>query len=157
MPSVFLTKALKLKNRLVGRLAQVQSDIQSNNTRYEGQQVQVDVLALSALREELVTAVIDLKTEIERANHTTIDRIIRQLGEHKSTLVFLKGLTTTDGLQPNHYAEKDLAYVSVIKKPDVDAKVKLIEKEIDDLQDQIDAYNGTTRITVPQRTLDLAS
>lgn len=51
MAQITLAKALKIKNRLVGRLAKVQADIQAFNSIPEGQAGQVDVPALIQNRE----------------------------------------------------------------------------------------------------------
>ena len=48
MAEITLAKALKVKNRLTGRLAKVQSDIQAYNSVPAGQADQVNVPALNA-------------------------------------------------------------------------------------------------------------
>src|SRR5262249_18393461 len=68
MAQITLAKALKLKNRLAGRLAKVQADIQAYNSVPEGQADQVNVPALLRTREELVGALVALKTAINDAN-----------------------------------------------------------------------------------------
>ena len=68
MAEITLAKALKVKNRLTGRLARVQADIQAYNSVPEGQADQVNVPALMQAREELVGALVGLKTAINDAN-----------------------------------------------------------------------------------------
>jgi hypothetical protein len=68
MATITLAKALKIKNRLTGRLAKVQADIQAYNSVPEGQADQVNVPALMKTREELVAALVGLKTAINEAN-----------------------------------------------------------------------------------------
>ena len=46
MAEITLAKALKIKNRLTGRLAKVQTDIQAYNSVLAGQADQANVLAL---------------------------------------------------------------------------------------------------------------
>ena len=48
MAEITLGKALKIKNRLAGRLAKVQADVQAYNSVPEGQAGQVDVPALTS-------------------------------------------------------------------------------------------------------------
>ena len=67
MAEITLGKALKIKNRLTGRLAKVQADIQAYNSVPEGQSGQVNVPALAKTRDELVEALIGLKTTISEA------------------------------------------------------------------------------------------
>lgn len=68
MAQITLAKALKVKNRLAGRLAKVQADIQAFNSVPEGQAGQVDVPALMQTREALVEAIVGFKTAINDAN-----------------------------------------------------------------------------------------
>jgi len=51
MAEITLAKALKVKNRLTGRLAKVQADIQTFNSVPAGQADQVNVPALMKTRE----------------------------------------------------------------------------------------------------------
>jgi hypothetical protein len=68
MAEITLAKALKVKNRLTGRLAKVQADIQAYNSVPAGQADQVNVPALMQTRAELVGAQVALKTAINDAN-----------------------------------------------------------------------------------------
>jgi hypothetical protein len=52
MAEITLPRALKIKNRLTGRLAKFQADIQAYNSVPEGQAGQVNVPALMQTREE---------------------------------------------------------------------------------------------------------
>jgi hypothetical protein len=51
MADITLAKALKVKNRLAGRLAKVQADIQAYNSVPQGQSDQVNVPTLMQARE----------------------------------------------------------------------------------------------------------
>src|SRR6266852_748501 len=79
---ITLGKALKMKNRLVGRLAKVQIDIQVFNSVPEGQAGQVNVPVLMQTRAALVEAVVTLKTAINEANRQA-QRDIYELAEKK--------------------------------------------------------------------------
>jgi hypothetical protein len=157
MAQLTLAKALKVKNRLVGRLAKVQNDIQMYNSVPEGQAGQVDVPALLKTYEELVDAVITVKTAINHANREA-QRDIYDLAEKKGTMQFLGGICTRHGPQPAVYPNTtEVAYVAGLKKADVDAQVAHLEKEIDQLQDRLDQFNHAHRIEVDVRILELAS
>jgi hypothetical protein len=99
MAEITLAKALKVKNRLTGRLAKVQADIQAYNSVPEGQADQVNVLALVQTREQLVGALVSLKTAINDANREA-QRDIYDLAEKKATAQFLAGVNTRHGPQP---------------------------------------------------------
>jgi hypothetical protein len=157
MAQITLAKALKIKNRLVGRLAKVQADIQAFNSIPEGQAGQVDVPALMQAREALVEAVIGLKTAINDANREA-QRDIYALAEKKATAQFLAGVCTRHGPQPAVYpSTTEVTYVAALKKADVDAQVARLETDIDQIQDRLDQFNHDRKIEVDGRILELAS
>ena len=119
MAEITLAKALKVKNRLTGRLAKVQADIQAYNSVPEGQAGQVNVPALMWTREELVGALVGLKTAINDANREA-QRDVYDLAEKKATAQFLAGVNTRHGPQPPVYPSTiDVNYVAALKKADV--------------------------------------
>ena len=157
MAEITLAKALKIKNRLTGRLAKVQSDIQAYNSVPAGQADQVNVTALMQTREELVGALVALKTALNDANREA-QRDIYDLAEKKATAQFLAGVNTRHGPQPPVYPSTvEVVYVAALKKADVDALVVRLETEIDQLQDKLDQFNHVHKIEVDGRILDLAS
>ena len=157
MAEITLAKALKVKNRLTGRLAKVQADIQAYNSVPEGQADQVNVPALMKARDELVGALVALKAAINEANREA-QRDIYLLAEKKATAQFLAGVNTRHGPQPPVYPSTiEVNYVAALKKGDVDGLVAGLEKEIDQLQDRLDQFNHDHRIEVNGRTLELAS
>ena len=149
MAEITLAKALKVKNRLTGRLAKVQSDIQAYNSVPAGQADQVNVPALMQAREELVGALVGLKAAINEANREA-QRDIYDLAEKKATAQFLAGASTRHGPQPPVYPSTiEVNYVAALKKADVDALVLRLEKEIDHLQDRLDQFNHARKIEAP--------
>ena len=157
MAQITLAKALKIKNRLAGRLAKVQADIQVFNSVPEGQVGQVDVPALVQSREALVEAIVGVKTAINDANREA-QRDIYALAEKKATAQFLAGICTRHGPQPAVYpSTTEVTYVAALKKADVDAQVARLETDIDQLQDRLDQFNHGRKVEVEGRTLELAS
>jgi hypothetical protein len=151
------SKALKVKNRLTGRLAKVQADVQAYNSVPAGQADQVNVPALMQARAELVEALVALKTAINDANREA-QRDVYLLAEKKATAQFLAGLNARHGPQPPVYPSTvEVVYVAAVKKADVDGLVAGLEKEIDQLQDRLDQLNHDRRVEVDGRTLELAS
>jgi hypothetical protein len=157
MAEITLAKALKLKNRLAGRLARVQADILAYNSVPEGQAGQVNVPALVQSRQELVGALVGLKAAISEANRA-VQRDIYDLAEKKATAQFLAGVCTRHGAQPAVYpSTTEVNYVAALKKADVDGLVARLETEIDQLQDKLDQFNHDHTVEVDGRTLELAS
>ena len=157
MADITLAKALKVKNRLAGRLAKVQADIQAYNSVPQGQADQVNVPALMQTREELVGALVGLKTAINDANREA-QRDIYDLAEKKATAQFLAGVNTRHGPQPPVYPSTiEVTYVAALKKADVYGLVAGLEKDIDQLQDRLDQFNHERMIKVDGRLPELAS
>src|SRR5262249_24079979 len=123
----------------------------------EGQADQVNVPALMRTREELVGALVSLKTAINDANRE-VQRDIYDLAEKKATAQFLAGVNTRHGPQPPMYPSTiEDHYIAAMKKGDVDGVVVRLENEIDQLQDRLDPFNHGHRIEVDGRILELAS
>jgi hypothetical protein len=135
----------------------VQADIEAFNSIPEGQAGQINVPVLMKTRDELVQALVGLKTAINQANREA-QRDIYDLAEKKATAQFLAGVNTRHGPQPAVYpTTTEVNYVAALKKADVDALMVGLEKEIDQLQDRLDQFNHDRKIEVDGRTLELAS
>lgn len=156
MAAISLAKALKLKNRLAGRMAHVETLVQQYNTVLVEQKGQVDVPALVKEHDEIMEQLIALKANIIRANGPIQEAIIRK-GELSSRIEFLKKLNTTDGVIRHGYQNTAMEYHATLKKQDIEKETRLMEKEIDSIQDQIDEFNNSKKIEIDQRALDLAS
>ena len=160
---ISLAKALKLKNRIVGRINKIKSDIQQYNSVLQEQTHQVDVKKLFDLYSELTENLIVLKTNIAIANteltkdNESIQHKIILLGELKAKLSWLSSLNTRSGIDRHSYQNTEMRFVATFNKNDVDNMCKEIESEIDFIQDELDAYNHTCKIDVSQRMLDLVS
>ena len=157
--SVTLAKALSVKNRLAGRLAQARTNIETYNSVLAGQrdsqdQSTVDVRAeyerLLMLQEGLVA----VKAAIQRANIAVYEDVLR-LGEKKALLQMLAGLNTKHGSEPG-FNGVEYRYSATILKPEVLEMVRRLETVIDKLQDKLNQYNATTMVEIPVAVLDLA-
>jgi len=105
LQEITLAKALRIKNRLAGRLAKVQADIEAYNSVPEGQAGQVNVPALMKTREELVEALVGLKTAINEANRE-VQRDIYDLAEKKATAQFLGSVNPRHAPPPAVYPNR---------------------------------------------------
>ncbi len=156
MANISLSKAMKIKNRLAGRLGKVQVAIAAYNSMPESRREEVDVVVLDAMRAELVECLISLKTSITIGSQG-LQRTIYEVAEKKAEIEFLNGLNTRHGVEPATYTNvAAITYVAAIKMQDVSSRVRKLEVEIDQLQDKIDQYNAVPeRIQVPDRVLEL--
>ena len=154
-----LAKALSVKNRLAGRLSQTRTNIETYNSVLAGQRdgderSTVDVRAeyerLLMLQEGLVA----VKAAIHRANAAVYENVLR-LGEKKALLQMLGELNTKHGTEPG-FNGVEYRYAATITKPEVLEMVRMLEAEIDKLQDGLNQYNATTTVEIAEAVLDLA-
>lgn len=153
---ITLAKALKLKNRLAGRLVKVKNDIQTFNSVLKEQVGKVDVQACVKLYDQLQEALIGLKTRIVLANSPIQETLIR-MGELKDKMSFLDMIQIRDGVERHGYQNTEITWVAVLTKEKIDAERKTLETQIDTLQDSVDSFNHSTKLEIPSSYLDLAS
>jgi hypothetical protein len=143
---ITLAKALKLKNRLAGRLAKLDKDLEHYNSVPAGSD-QPDIKGIYAERRKLVVHLVELKVAINTANQP-IHRTIFELGELKSLVALLGRTSTKHGTMVEGYHGNEIQYVAQFRKGDVDREVRRLEVEIDRIQDQLDRFNYNTLIAL---------
>ncbi len=154
-----LAKALSVKNRLAGRLAQARENIETYNSVLAGQRddygkATVDVRAEYARYRKLQDGLIVVKAAIQRANLPIFEDIL-QIGELKSVIQMLSGLNTKNGTEPGYHGV-EFRYSAVMLKPEALGIIRELEAQIDVIQDKINEFNAATRIEIPTWILDLA-
>jgi hypothetical protein len=147
-----LSRALKLKNRLVHRLSQLDTLIRTYNSTPEGNQ-EYDVRELYKSRTNLMRLLVELKTAINAANQPMQKRIF-ELAECKSLIAMLTKIETKNGLIVEGFSTVRVTYTAQLRKSEVDREVKRVEQEIDRLQDELDRFNYKTLITIDRSMLD---
>jgi hypothetical protein len=143
---VNLSRALKLKNRVVHRLAQLDNLITSYNSMPDDNQ-EYDVRALYKDRLVLAEKLVQLKVAISAANQP-IQHLIFELAECKSLVGVLKNVNARHGLVVEGYAGVRVNYIAQFRKPDLDREIRRVEQEIDRIQDELDRFNHETLISV---------
>jgi predicted nucleic acid-binding Zn-ribbon protein len=152
MSTINLAKALKLKNRLAGRISKLDADIQAYNSVAEGKE-RLDVPALIEERGTLVRRMVDLKVAIGEANRP-IQRAIFELAELKGQIELLSKLNTQHGPVVEGFSGTVVTYTAQLRKGTVDREVRRLEAEIDRIQDRLDAFNHEATIAVDPALLD---
>lgn len=152
---ISLAKLMKVKNRLAGRISQVQAEIVGYNSYVEGSEVP-DVRTLLATHEKMTGQMIKLKVALDDANKGAQRERILKLAELKSKLSWFKTLNTRNGAQRG-YDDKVINYVAVVKKTEVDETVRKLEREIDETQDALDSFNASRKVVVDAELLTLVS
>ncbi len=152
--NITLAKALKLKNRLAGKVAKLTLTVQTYNST-QGTAEQIDVRAAFAERADLVRRLTDLKQAIARAN-AAIQRDIFDLAELKAEVTLLAALNTKHGTVLEGYPTSgQVTYVAQFRKADVDAMTNALETRIDALQDKLDTFNAQTLVAVDAVTVSV--
>ncbi|WP_439624652.1 hypothetical protein [Gemmata sp.] len=153
--NINLAKALKLKNRLAGRVTKLTQTVQLYNSTQETAE-RIDVRAAYAERADLVRRLTELKLAVAQAN-APIQRDIFTLAELKAEVALLAGLNTKHGTVIEGYPTSGaVPYVAQFRKAEVDAATTALETRIDALQDKLDAFNATTTIAVDRDTVAVA-
>lgn len=148
---ITLARALKYKNRLVGKIAAVTDTIRTKNSVIKGAEREVDINELIILRTKLIDNLLDLKTAINQANGPII-RAIFAISELKSEIVFVNSINTTHGMasQDRAYypATEPTEFEAVIRFGTVEDRKTVTNKAIDAYQEQIDKHNHSTNINI---------
>lgn len=156
MNTVKLRKALQIKNRLAGEVANLTRRLGGNNyPDQDGKAPEFDIRVLLAERKELVNKLVQVKTVIAKANVDIYEKI-NQLAELKSEVSVLNTIPTQDVrgnkrvLVEGRYDYLDTVTPAVIKSKEVQEKVSALNLEIESLQDAIDYHNSVTDVVVPE-------
>lgn len=149
MAKVRIRKALQIKNRLAGEVANLNKLIQSHNSRREDAPKNFDVTALILDRENAVKKLIAVKTALAKAN-VSIYGHIYHMAELKDEIKFYRSLNTTEGSDEVGYGERarQVKISATINAANVESKVNELTIAIEKLQDEIDYFNSTTEIEV---------
>jgi hypothetical protein len=141
-----LKKALKEKNKLVGKLNEDLMKLQTYNSVEENSERAYDPRESLESVIETVSQIVELKTSIHRANAKVYDKIFR-LAELKSLVKNIKNLDCTSGKRsPQWGSESPVVKTTVITVLERDALVKEIEGQIEVIQEMLDEHNSKTSI-----------
>jgi hypothetical protein len=151
MHTVSLAKALKIKNRLAGELKRCQQVLVRENSKLVGAARDVDCENVYQSIVETMGKLIQVKTEIAKANVGIYSNITR-IAELKGLLAFYATIPTNDGKIKEEAGWREAVtfseYNAVYKKVKLDLLSTGISGEIDKLQDEIDVYNANTNVYI---------
>ena len=141
-----LIKALKHKKKLIKQADEFYKRFSEYNSHesitmpsYDPQEMYDSWLTTT---DELIA----LKAKIHRANTPIADKIFK-IGEIKNLITRLRVVDTKEGKFRNRYSdEAPIEYVSYIGLVAKDNQIKIWEVELDQLQEDIEAFNAITKI-----------
>ena len=105
-----LARTLKLKSRLAGRLAKLDSDFENYNSLPAGTD-RPDLKVVYAERNKLAAQLIELKIALNAANQP-MQRTIFELGEVKSLVALLSRTSTKHGKVVEGYQGTEVDYTA---------------------------------------------
>jgi hypothetical protein len=149
-----ISRALKEKNRISGKIAKLQKQVEEFNTYEEGKVLDLSSIDLLGQLQEEWAYLIDLKTKIAMANIGIADKLIK-LTEAKSELAFWNQFRNSgpavEATEKSEYREGKHVIVPCNKYSCITSKEILdhrdrVQKLIENLQDEIDDYNAQTLI-----------
>lgn len=156
-----IAKALKVKSRIINRLNEVQRHITlynscesnvKNRCASGDNDVSVKLTELTGLYTDLVS----IKTAIAKANRGIFEKL-EDLAQRKAFLTYISGINTNEGKQILNYGPDGTpktfnVIVATVTEAQKQSLKENIQKDIEDLQDAIDAYNATTEVKVVLNT-----
>ena len=153
-----IARALKEKNRVAGRLAQLLNTIaRDNNRMYPKDRYEDEMLRIRGLETEsqnLRKYLIDLKAAIQRATVPICHLLVEQ-AEFKARIAWVSANIHSEPRENYVSSVVDGKIVQVIEttKPyysqtEKDTMLKELQTRIEDLQDMIDEHNATTTVVL---------
>ena len=144
-----LAKALKLKNKKVSEYNSTLEKMANSNTIEKDSKKHYNSKELSNLAEAQMEDLIQLKTAIHSTSAPIREKIFR-IGELKSYLGYINRLNTTEGIVVKQYRggidSAPLIYVVDFNELEKVEKAKVIQDQIELLQEQMDSFNATTNL-----------
>jgi len=144
-----LSQALKVKNRLAGEVSRLNQILQRENSRRNDNQSTVDREAVWMEIQKTSEELGVLKGRISQANVSIYPKLER-MGELKARIAFINSLPKRQGEEVQFIGrdQEKLVYNwdVCIGQERADALVVELQKQIEVLQDEVDAFNATTEI-----------
>jgi len=148
-----IAQGLKEKNRIAGRIAELEKKIVKNN-RYQSNRPPVDDVDELFGRLTLEKAsLVRLKNQLAVAN-AGISGELADLAETKGMIKFLEGLQTgvsgypiqTHDYNTNRLVDSEFTVEYALDQKEVDQHISSYRNLAEKLQDAIDNYNATTTL-----------
>ncbi len=141
-----LSKALNEKNRLARKIREIQHKIETHNSYIKGSTPVYEIKKLLKELDLSINALTALKTKIHHANQPVQDKIFR-LAELKSFATFLRKLKIKEGKILDERWNADVTeWESELGTIDRDQLLEKTEKEIDNIQVELDKFNFETTV-----------
>lgn len=144
-----ISKALKVKNRLIGEVNRLQELIKRENSRRNDNSSLVNVGETVSQLETTREKLISLKGAINKASSLLSEKLAA-LVETKAQINFYNSIPSREGeeltLIGSNREKLSYMWVAYLNREKLDAKVVELQKKTNDLQDEIDNFNAQTQV-----------
>ena len=142
-----ISKALKLKNKLVSEYTDTVNKLVSSNSYDVDSKKNYNSKELFTKCVNLRSEIVKLKTDIHIASNP-IRSSIFLIGELKSFLSRINGMSTVEGVVKNSGYGASIAYTYAVDFSEFEkvAILKKLQDEIESIQEGLDNFNATTDI-----------
>lgn len=144
-----LSRALRYQKRVKESIRKLETDVQTDNSKPEGEERDTDVTLALRQREAWVKHLVELKLATQ-ATSSVIRRDILELAECKAEISFLQRLDVTKGTVKDRWDRQApaLKFVATINKNQRDQMISGLQDKIDAFQTKIDNFNTETEVEV---------
>ena len=143
---ITLAQALKEKNRIVGEISRLWDLVDNENSCWESHTRSIDVKETMQTIEFLVQKLVELKTKIGKANEGNLANMYA-LEECKSQMSRFSKLNTLEDVRYRGVNDDKMEVRSAeITAQEVLQRNKNLQRQCNQLQDELDAYNATHKI-----------
>jgi hypothetical protein len=142
-----IKQALKQKNKLVKNITENTKLMQQHNSIEVGNQRPYSSSMLYNEIQKDTKELASLKARIHIANTPVMEDIF-WMSEMKSTIAALKKMDCTEGKsnRDRYRMESEIVLTSEISLVNRNQMIKLMETNIEEIQDKLDTFNATTEI-----------
>ena len=144
-----ISKALKVKNRLIGELAKQQEIARRENSRRSDNPSSVDVEKIFSTIQQTRLSLVTLKQAIVKAS-AAIAYELADLAEVKQYINWISGIQVREGEEKVAYGQTKEAEVykwtAHINRATLDTLLEQYQKQANNLQDIIDDFNAKTQV-----------
>lgn len=138
-------QALKEKNKLVVEIKSLHEIARNHNSIEEGNPRRYSVRESLEKASELTQKLVELKAKIHRANAPVYEKIFL-MAELKMRAKQIKAMSCDEGKVTERYGSVASVKSAEINIAERDSIIKLIELDIEKIQDELDVHNATTHI-----------
>lgn len=140
-----IAKALKEKNKLKLEISQLQKRLNTHNSVIIGNKRPFDLTQVETEMNEKISQLVILKSAITKANQPVQEKIYK-IAEIKGLMAFYKKLPVDEGKKTIEYRSDSYDYEVFFNEAIIAEKIKKLESEAEQIQDELESFNHTTNI-----------